>query len=255
MTNEEAKFMLQGYRPNGADADNEAFAQALAQAQRDPALREWFEREQAFDTVVAGKLRSIQPPPGLRESILAGKKMTPSQATESARPWWAQTWTIGLAAAAAIVMVFSVALTRPATEPSDNLVTMEPIIKLAMADLGGAHGPGPYASALGTIGAWIMDANNRLHADSIPVDLDKLRAMGCRTVTVAGHEVFEICFERESGWYHLYIVDRENCDPVSLHRDPMFHEKGDFVAASWACEKYAYLVAGGSDLATLRGLL
>lgn len=255
MTNEEAKFMLQGYRPNGADADNEAFAEALKQAERDPALREWFEREQAFDAVVAGKLREIQPPPGLRESILAGKKMTPPQSEPPARPWWAQTWTVGLAAAAAIVMVFSVALTQPTDEPVGELVRMEPIIKLAMEDIGGAHGAGTHASALGTFGAWVLDANNRLQADGMPVDLEYLRSMGCRTINVAGHDVFEICFERDSKTFHLYIVDREDCDPTSLHHEPMFHEKGDFAAASWACDHFAYLVAGGTDLATLRGLL
>lgn len=254
MTNEEAKFMLQGYRPNGADADNEAFAEALKQAQRDPALREWFEREQAFDAVVAGKMREIRPPEGLRESILAGKKMTPSQDQAPARPWWAQTWTIGLAAAAAIAVVFTVALTQPRGDQA-SLVRVEPILQLAMADMGGAHGPGAHADALGTFGAWIMDANSKLQDVEAPIDLDQLREMGCRTVNVAGHDVFEVCFKRESGWYHLYILPREACDPTGLNMDPMFHEKGKFVAASWACKDYAYLVAGATDLATLRGLL
>ena len=79
MTNEEAKFMLNGYRPNGADADNEAFAESLAQADRDPALRKWFDREQAFDRIVADKLRTVSAPEGLRESILAGRRRRPWQ--------------------------------------------------------------------------------------------------------------------------------------------------------------------------------
>ena len=86
MTNEEAKFMLQGYRPNGSDADNQAFAEALAQAERDPQLRAWFEREQAFDAVVAEKLTELVPPAGLRGSILAGTKLS-SQPETSKQSW------------------------------------------------------------------------------------------------------------------------------------------------------------------------
>jgi hypothetical protein len=38
MTNEEAKFILGGYRGNGRDASDALFAEALKQAQTDPAL-------------------------------------------------------------------------------------------------------------------------------------------------------------------------------------------------------------------------
>ena len=72
MNNEEAKFILQGYRPNGADAGDAAFRAALEQVQRDPALREWFARQQAFDAAVSTKLDAVPAPVGLREAILAG---------------------------------------------------------------------------------------------------------------------------------------------------------------------------------------
>ena len=89
----------------------------------------------------------------------------------------------------------------------------------------------------------------------MPVDLADLRAYGCRSINVAGHEVFEICFERESGWYHVFIAPREAFESEMLQRDPMFHEKGEFIAASWADDKFVYLVSSTTDLATLRGLL
>jgi hypothetical protein len=255
MTNEEAKFMLQGYRPNGADAKNEAFAAALAQAERDPALREWFEREQAFDAAVAGKLREIAPPAGLRESILAGTRMSSVPVEDHGRAWWLQPWSWGVAAAAAVVLVFSLVYTRPSPESQPALVRMEPVLQLAMADMSGSHGPGAHASALGAFGAWIMDGNSRLQSVDVPLDLDELRAKGCRIVNIAGHDVFEVCFKRESGWYHLYVMPRAACDPSGLKLEPMFHEQGAFVAASWADENFAYLVAGATDLGTLRGLL
>lgn len=254
MTNDEAKFMLTGYRPNGADADDQAMADALAQAKRDPTLGEWFEREQAFDRIVADKLASVAAPAGLRESILAGTKATSATAAKPSPSWWQQPWTIGLAAAAAVVVAFTLTLSEPETRIA-QLPGMEPILKVALADFGGAHGPGAHANALGEFGAWLIDDNNRLGAGVMPVDLATLRAYGCRKINIAGHEVFEVCFERDSGWYHVFIAPREAFDSENLQRDPMFHEKGEFIAASWADEKFAYLVSSTTDLATLRGLL
>ena len=254
MTNEEAKFMLSGYRPNGADAADAEMASALAQAERDPALKKWFENEQAFDQIVADKLGSIAAPSGLRESILAGTKMSSASAPKPSPKWWLQPWSIGLAAAAAVVVAFTLTISEPEIRTA-RLPGMDPILKVALADFGGAHGMGPKADRLGAFGAWLIDDNSRLGADVMPVDLAELEAYGCRTINVAGHEVFEICFQRESGWYHVFIAPREAFDSEGLHRDPMFHEKGEFIAASWADEKFAYLVSGTTDLASLRGLL
>lgn len=254
MNNEEAKFMLSGYRPNGADAKDTAMADALAQAERDPALKQWFQREQAFDRVVADKLGTIAPPRGLRESILAGTKMSSTTASKPSPRWWMQPWTIGLAAAAAVVVAFTLTFSAPETQVV-RLPGMEPILKVALADFGGAHGMGPKADRLGTFGSWLLDDTSRLGSDVMPVDLAELKAYGCRSINVAGHEVFEICFKRESGWYHVFIAPREAFDSDGLHREPMFHEQGEFIAASWADEKFAYLVSGTTDLATLRGLL
>jgi hypothetical protein len=61
MDNEEAKFILRAYRPNGADAGDAKFCAALEQAKRDPELARWFERELALDKTVAGKVRAITP--------------------------------------------------------------------------------------------------------------------------------------------------------------------------------------------------
>src|ERR1039458_1792759 len=85
MNNNEAKFLLCAYRPGGRDADDPAFAGALAQARQDPALGAWFAREQAFDTMMASQLGSIAPPPGLREAILTGASV--SRASPVARRW------------------------------------------------------------------------------------------------------------------------------------------------------------------------
>ena len=92
MNSTEAKFILQARRPDGADDAEPRFAEALEQARRDPALAAWLAREQAFDAAVAEKLRSTQPPAGLREAILAGAKVS------RPLPFWRRTQTLAMAA-------------------------------------------------------------------------------------------------------------------------------------------------------------
>jgi hypothetical protein len=73
MTNARAKFLLSVYRPNGADAEDPAFKEALAQAQRDPTLGSWFREQQAFDELIFAKLRSIEVPANFPTAILGGR--------------------------------------------------------------------------------------------------------------------------------------------------------------------------------------
>jgi hypothetical protein len=76
MTNECAKFLLCAYRSNGADAKDPAFQDALDQARCDPVLASWFRQQREFDEILSAKLRSVEPPPGLQEAILAGTQAT-----------------------------------------------------------------------------------------------------------------------------------------------------------------------------------
>ena len=258
MTNEEAKFMLQGYRPNGEDADNDAFAEALAQADRDPSLRAWFEREQAFDAMIAGKLREVAPPAGLRESILAGTRMStqPTRLAPTTSPaWWRGAWGLTLAAAAAIALVATLWF-GPGRAPSLAVLPgTEVLLQTAMSEYRGEHPMGLHADEMGEFGRWLEADGTRLASGPMPVSLAELHQRGCRVIEVAGHELFEICFQRDGNWFHVYLAPRKSFDPSSLHDQPMFHEQGEFVAASWADEKFVYLVSSTAGMDALRGLL
>jgi hypothetical protein len=65
MRNECAKFLLSAYRPNGADARDPVFKEALEQVQRDPVLARWFREQRDFDEMISAKLRLVEPPAGL----------------------------------------------------------------------------------------------------------------------------------------------------------------------------------------------
>jgi hypothetical protein len=72
MDKEEARFILRSFRPDGADAENPDFAEALALAAKDRELGEWLARERASDAAFAEALAAVDIPGFLREEILAG---------------------------------------------------------------------------------------------------------------------------------------------------------------------------------------
>src|SRR5262245_6410082 len=75
MDKEEARFILRCFRPDGADAENPDFAEALAWAAKDRELGEWLARERAQDADFATALNSVGIPPVLREEILVSLAM------------------------------------------------------------------------------------------------------------------------------------------------------------------------------------
>ncbi|MCW1922260.1 hypothetical protein OKA05_06825 [Luteolibacter arcticus] len=75
MDKEEARFILRCFRPDGADAENPDFADALAWAAKDRELGEWLARERSRDADFACALNSVGIPPVLREEILVSLAM------------------------------------------------------------------------------------------------------------------------------------------------------------------------------------
>ncbi len=71
MDKEYAKFILQSYRPDGADASNPDFAEALNVAAEDRELSLWLAQERAHDAMFAEALMSVNIPDGLRDEIFA----------------------------------------------------------------------------------------------------------------------------------------------------------------------------------------
>ena len=163
MDKEEARFILRCFRPDGADAGNPDFAEALAWAAKDRELGDWLAHERsrdadfanalnavtiptalreeilaglaiergdmtphpdAFDFSVMGAMASIQPPSGLRCEILAAM-----QRTAAPRRSWRWTWQWGapVAAAAGIAFAFLASSQKSADPVSDRkLVTSPP---------------------------------------------------------------------------------------------------------------------------------
>lgn len=248
MTNDDAKFMLRGYRPNGSDAGDPAFAEALAQAERDPALRTWFEREQQFDTAIAAGLRNTPVPAGLRESILAGTRLGSGQLKPSSLPWW-----IGIAAAL-VLSVGTLALWQFSRSPESKLASVGALMDVAWADLGGAHPASKHADAFPDVAAWLESPGTHMH-DGLPLDFDSLIKEGCRTQHIAGSVFVEVCFRRNGTMFHVYMARRDGFGGQGLDREPMFHQKGEFATACWADARFVYVLASKHGSDAIRAIL
>ncbi len=71
MDKEHAKFILQSYRPDGADASNPDFTEALQFVAEDRDLALWLAQERAHDAMFAEALESVDIPDGLRDEIFS----------------------------------------------------------------------------------------------------------------------------------------------------------------------------------------
>jgi hypothetical protein len=241
MNNNEAKFLLRAYRPGGWDADDPAFAGALAQAHRDPELGAWLAREQAFDSAMAAQLGAIVPPPGLREAILTGASV--SRASRGA-----QRWPVWLALAASVALLLGTGVMwrmRHATQ-------MDPLTAFAMADAR-FEKPLYLGEPTNNLRRTLEDPATRLAGLSI--DFATLRATGCHTLNFAGHDVLQICFNRGGQTFHLYMVQRDDFPQIAAPTEPHMMKQDGWAAMRWADAQHMYIVATIADPAALRALL
>jgi hypothetical protein len=235
MRSDEAKFILSAYRPDGSDSGNAAFADALKMAASDPMLGAWFERSRAHDAAVAGKLREVAPPAGLRDAILAGARVSGPRRGEGI----GRAWIAGLAAAAVLAFVI-VSMKEPVRpEPSASEFASFAVNDMLTAKHGGAGEPaGALVAALQTSGSRMPGADG--------INFEKLRETGCRTISFAGRDVIEVCFMRDGTQFHLY-VSRVQGDPAP--RGPSFVAQAAGAAAVWSDRTFEYALAstGGTD--------
>lgn len=71
MDKTQARFILDSFRPDGADVHDPDFAEALALAMTDRELGDWLAQERALDTAFADALATVDLPETLRSGIYA----------------------------------------------------------------------------------------------------------------------------------------------------------------------------------------
>ena len=237
MNNQEAKLILQAYRPGGRDTFDPLFAEALEQARRDPELQKWFAEEQALDSQIQSKLRSaVAVPRHLKSNLLALRKITRPV------PWWFQP--MKLAAAAAVVLLIGLAafLLLP-PKPTQLVLFREKMVRYSMQE----HGHITFESPdIAKIQQWLqargVDANFEL-----PAGLQGKPAQGCRVVDWNGHQATMICFVLEDGKHmDLFVMDRAGLPGFRESGAPQIVKTDGLTMATWAKGGKVYLLTGDS---------
>jgi hypothetical protein len=245
MNIQEAKFILGVFRPDGRDAGDPKLAEALAMAGRDPELRVWLERQQAWDRAVAEKIQAIPPPPGLRDAIIAG-----ARASRPRPRWWLRPFPLAAAAAIVVLGVWS-SLTRPG---SGRLSGSE-LVAAALNDRTDQYDDHVgFPEGLEGLQSQLASAPLPL-TTGVNLDLEELRQKRCRSVKVGGREMFEICFKRDGVWFHLYAARRSDFAPGAWDARSLLTDKGGFAATAWADSKNVYALVVHEAPALLRQLL
>jgi hypothetical protein len=235
MTSEEAKQTLAVYRPE-LDAEDPQFAEALLQAYRDPALKEWLEKQAALYTVLRQRLKESAVPPDLLQRILRSRPV---------RTWQYR----ALPLAASILILAGLAtfwLKRVAKES-----TFENYRQSMARVISGKYRMSLETADFDRVRRFL--ANNQAPADYVlPSALQTERLLGCATLSWDGHPVSLLCFRHRSGddlW--LFITDRGAVSrPLDTTR---FGEVGKINTAGWIADGNIYLLATRGDPDVLRG--
>lgn len=244
MNNNEAKFILHGYRTSGADADDPVFEAALEQATKDPALSEWFSRQQAFDQKVSAALQATPVPASLREAILAGGSVSTTRVTEKKR-WWTRAVPLALAASVAIVAgVLALMWPKQSAALQDFI--------LADARLGAIHGGHGHAES--DLQVAVNDPAMRL-GGKLPLNFASLRDKGCRVIQFHGRDIAEACFNRNGVWFHCYVGRAADFPAVAIGGIPAIVEAGASAVALWSDGEHVVFVVSKAGANSLRSLL
>jgi uncharacterized membrane protein YbaN (DUF454 family) len=246
MNNQEAKLILQAYRPGGRDALDPFFAEALEQGRRDPELQKWFTEEQALDSQIQSKLRqAVAIPPDLKANLLALRKVI------RPAPWWFQP--MKLAAAAAVVLLLGLAAFFLLPQKPAQLASFrEKMTRYSMQ----VQGHITFASPDFTkIQQWLqeqgVDANFEL-----PGGLQGKPAHGCRVVDWNGQKATMICFVLDDGEHvDFFVMDRAGLPGMPENGGPQFASANGLMTVTWAKDDKVYLMTGNGDKKSFQNLL
>jgi len=247
MTNKDASFLLGACRPNGSDASDPEFSEAMAQASRDPDLKAWFEDQRHFDSAFAAHIQSLSVPADLRSRILTGGRVSRPAPGASVRRIWA---------IAAMVMLFaglgawfSIDVRRDSTAWEDQALG-------ALTELvSGREKFDATSPNVAQLQQWLR-ANGSPSASVLPATLQGLASLGCKTLSWHGHPISIICFHGPGGeLVHLAMVDSSALQHPPPLDHPRFETRDGWRMACWSHDGTAMMLATRAPESQLHAIL
>jgi hypothetical protein len=244
MTNDQAKQILQLYRPGSADAVDPAFAEALEACEHDAELKQWFSHHCSLYAAIRSKLKKIPVPEGLKEQIIAERQVHRT-------PVWQKAV---LAAGAVAVAVMAIMTLNPyfgSSEPHD--------FAAYRSSMGGLAEKGYYmdlnSTDLDAIRTFL--AQKKAIADYVlPENLQKnAKVLGCISATWQGKPVTMVCFQTDRPvvdsvhpsdlW--LFISGNTIASDAPKASTPKLEKSNDLITANWTVGNRTYVLATRGD--------
>lgn len=244
MNNQEARLILNAYRPNGRDASDPMFAEALEQARHDPELQKWFADETALNTRLQARLESAIPvPPGLKSNLLALRK------TVRPTPWYFRP--MNLAAAAAVLLVTAIILVVLPQKPGSLASFREAMARRSLQ----MQGHIVFEShQIADIRQWLQSRGVAANF-VLPAMLQSGTPQGCRVVDWNGHKATMVCFMLEGNQHmDLFVMDRSGLPDFPPNASPQFAKTDGLMTAMWSNGQKVYLLTAANKEQLLKVL-
>ena len=276
MDKEQARFILRSFRPDGADAGDPDFAEALKLAMENRELGEWLASERAFDAAFAsalvtvdlpellredilaclavergdfpqaedrhdarliGAFASIQPPASLRESVIAAMDRTATKDAPVSIPIFRRL-AIPLAAAAGIAVAFLVTRT---TSPKAAVAQSRTVpVEVVQAGFVRTYESPAFALEEKHDDPQALAGHLRERKlpcpGLLPPGLRNLKSLGCRELVVDGKHGSLVCFEARENGRVHMVIFRR--EDVSGDLPPVTQPAFDRVG-NWTTAKWA----------------
>lgn len=235
MNNQEAKLILQAYRPDGQDASDPLFAEALEQVRLDPELQKWFAKQNAVEARLQARLETAIPiPRGLKSDLLALRKIS------QPAPWW-RFQPMQLAAAAAVVLLLGLAVLFLLPQKQTQLASFRETMARYSAQkqehiVFESHD-------LAKIQQWLQGRGIETNFD-LPAALPGRSMQGCRVVDWNGRRATMICFMLNGEHMDLFVMDRAGLPDLPDTGAPQYARAGDLMTATWSRGDSIYLLTG-----------
>ncbi len=243
MHNEQAKLILQAYRPGGEDADDPFFSEALEQTRVDPELEKWFAEQRAFDEAMRKALQTRIPPAGLRDSILLTKKISTLPRRQPSRPVWRRPGVMALAASIVVLLAAAV-LTRPGAEHYVSHPMTVAAFTQQVLDLKDHISLGKMSNKPAELRAWLAERGAPSDFE-LPPGLRDAHGLGCQSYTIGGAKVSLMCFMLgQDQFAHLFIVDIDALKDAAPNASPVVRNEGGASVATWTSGGKGYVLLG-----------
>jgi hypothetical protein len=234
---EEAKRILELYRPGTADARDPEIAAAIELTRGDAEFQRWFEQHCVLQGALRRKFRDLPVSAARKASILAQRKIVRPEA------WWRSP--VWLAAAAAVVLLAGLASLWLRPRPTDRFADFRArMVSTALR-------VGTYQMSIVTND--MVPVRQFMAARGAPADYALTRGLGALPLTGGdvlqwrGHPVSMVCFDRgDKQMLYLFVLPRTAfTDPPPSA--PVLAKVNKLQTASWTEGDKAYLLAGPDE--------